>query len=92
MKIIFRLAFLLTIMGITPFVHAGMGGGGGGGGNGMGGGMGGGMGPPCGVGSHPPCPMPVPIDGGILLLAGAGIYLGAKKSLKRRNHSVNRNS
>ncbi len=81
MKVIFRLVFLLTIMAITPIVYAGMGGGGGGGGNGMGGGMG----PPCGVGSHPPCPEPVPIDGGILLLAGAGIYLGARNYLRKNS-------
>lgn len=54
------------------------------GGSGMGnmGGMGGG--PPCGVGNFPPCPPTVPIDGGILLLAGAGLTLGARKFLKKK--------
>ena len=48
-------------------------------------GMGMGMGnPPCGVGNFPPCPAAVPIDGGILLLAGAGLTLGARKLLKKK--------
>lgn len=33
--------------------------------------------PPCGSGPFPPCP--VPLDGGITILAGAGIALAAKK-------------
>lgn len=47
-------------------------------------GMGMGMGPPnppCGVGPFPPCP--VPLDGGITLLAGAGIALAARKYYKK---------
>lgn len=41
-------------------------------------GMGGGPpGNPCGVPPFPPCP--VPIDGGISLLAAAGMFFGGKK-------------
>jgi hypothetical protein len=55
-------------------------------GDGMGnpGGMGMGSGPPCGLGNLPPCPVPVPLDGGVLLLAGAGIALGARKMMKKK--------
>lgn len=48
-------------------------------------GMGMGMGnPPCGVGNFPPCPVAVPLDGGVLLLAGAGIVMGARKMMKKK--------
>lgn len=46
-----------------------------------------GMGPPsepCGVGNFPPCPVAVPLDGGVLLLAGAGIVMGARKMMKKK--------
>lgn len=49
-------------------------------------GMGTGMGPPCG-GPFPPCP--VPLDGGLTLLAGLGIAYGSKKIIdhKRKNRA-----
>lgn len=47
-------------------------------------GMGMGMGPPCG-GPFPPCP--VPLDGGLTLLAGAGLAYGAKKIINRNKKS-----
>lgn len=37
---------------------------------------------PCGTPPFPPCA--VPIDGGITLLAGAGIALGARKMIKKK--------
>ena len=40
--------------------------------------------PPCGQAPFPPCP--IPIDGGLAFLAGAGMLLGGKKlmtSLKK---------
>lgn len=37
--------------------------------------------PPCGVAPFPPCP--IPLDGGITLLAGAGIALAARKYYKK---------
>lgn len=40
--------------------------------------------PPCGSGPFPPCPQTVPIDGGITLLVGAGIAMGARKFMKKK--------
>lgn len=40
--------------------------------------------PPCGVGGFPPCPSTVPIDGGIVFLAGAGMVLSARKMMKKK--------
>ena len=34
--------------------------------------------------NFPPCPQSVPIDGGIFLLVGAGLTLGARKLLKKK--------
>lgn len=42
--------------------------------------------PPCGTPPFPPCA--VPIDGGIGILAGAGVYLGYRK-LKKRHTTKN---
>jgi hypothetical protein len=69
-KLIFRSLFILLplVLLTVEATAAGMG-------------MGMGMGPPCG-GPFPPCP--IPLDGGITLLAGAGIAYGAKKILKHR--------
>jgi hypothetical protein len=36
--------------------------------------------PPCGQGPFPPCP--IPLDGGLLLLTGAGVILGGKSLMK----------
>lgn len=86
MKLLSRTILFIICFSPTITTMAGMGGGGGGGG-------GGGCQPfsPCWCASrpgHPSCAVPVPIDGGTLFLAIAGLSLGIYFILKKKKKGI----